>query len=33
MARLGPGRGETTLTTLFAFALVCVSLAVIWIGG
>jgi hypothetical protein len=29
MARLGSGRGETALATLFAFALVCVSLAVI----
>jgi hypothetical protein len=33
MARLGSGREETTLTTLFGFALVCVGLAVIWIGG
>ena len=33
MARLGSGGDGTALATLFAFALVCVSLAVIWLGG
>jgi hypothetical protein len=33
VARLKPGRDDTALATLFALALVGVSLAVIWLGG
>ena len=33
MARVSPDRDDPALTTLFAFAVVFVGLAVIWLGG